>query len=127
MGQPLIHIIRNSVDHGIESPEERKAAGKPFTGTIKLVAKRKGEHVMIEVSDDGVGLSEEDSKKVFDKGATLSPKPTGNESSSGLGLWIVKKIVEEHRGSVFVKSKPGRGSTFGFILPIKIEKDSIAD
>ncbi|NLT49630.1 MAG: HAMP domain-containing histidine kinase [Ignavibacteria bacterium] len=76
------------------------------------------DNVTVEVSDNGVGLSEEDVKKAFNKGVILTPKPTAGEDSSGLGLWIVKKIIEDHNGKVFIKSKLGIGSTFSFQLPI---------
>lgn len=75
--------------------------------------------ITCEVSDDGVGLSDEDQKKVFIKGEKLSPRPTGSETSTGLGLWIVKSIIEEHKGKVFCASKLGSGTTFGFELPIR--------
>jgi len=78
-------------------------------------------NLTVEVNDDGVGLSDEDKKRIFEKGAKLSPRPTGNESSSGLGLWIVKKIIEEHGGNVSVHSKPGVGSKFSFQLPIETQ------
>jgi len=71
------------------------------------------------VKDTGVGLSGEDLKHSFQKGAVLSAKPTGLEKSSGLGLWIVKKIIEEHNGKVWVESKLGDGSTFAFEIPIE--------
>ena len=74
---------------------------------------------VVEVSDNGVGLSEEDLKKSFQKGSILSAKPTGLEQSSGLGLWIVKRIIEEHNGKVWVESKLGSGSTFSFELPLE--------
>jgi signal transduction histidine kinase len=73
--------------------------------------------VVVEVKDNGVGLSEDDLKRSFQKGSVLSAKPTGLEQSSGLGLWIVKKIIEEHGGKVWVESKQGVGSTFAFELP----------
>lgn len=73
--------------------------------------------VVVEVKDTGVGLSDEDLKRSFQKGAVLSAKPTGLEQSSGLGLWIVKKIIEEHGGIVWVESKQGIGSTFAIELP----------
>jgi signal transduction histidine kinase len=76
-------------------------------------------YIAVEVKDNGVGLSEEDLKKSFQKGIMLTPKPTGLEQSSGLGLWIVKKIIEEHDGRVYVNSKEGVGSTFGFELPLE--------
>lgn len=75
--------------------------------------------ITLEVIDNGVGLSETECSQVFEKGALLSPKPTGGETRSGLGLWIVKKIIEEHGGRVWVKSKKGVGSTFGFELPVR--------
>ncbi len=74
--------------------------------------------LIIEVSDNGLGLSEGDIQKAFQRGARLSAKPTGNEPSSGLGLWIVRKLVEAHNGRVWVKSALGKGSTFAFSLPV---------
>ncbi len=75
--------------------------------------------VIVEVSDNGVGLSEDDVAKCFQKGVVLSSQPTGFEQSSGLGLWIVKRIIEDHNGKVGVESKLGAGSTFSFELPTK--------
>ena len=74
--------------------------------------------VVVEVKDNGVGLSEEDQKKCFQKGVKLTPTPTGLEQSSGLGLWIVKRIIDDHDGKVWVESKLNAGSTFGFELPV---------
>lgn len=74
--------------------------------------------ITVEIVDNGVGLSEEDIRRAFTRGGKLSSVPTAGEKSSGLGLWIVKKIIEEHGGRVWVKSKLGHGSTFGFELPI---------
>lgn len=76
-------------------------------------------HIVFSVSDTGQGLSEEDIKSTFQKGATLSSKPTAGESATGLGLWIVKKMIEAHDGYVWVKSKKGEGSTFAFSIPVK--------
>jgi signal transduction histidine kinase len=76
-------------------------------------------HIVYSVSDTGQGLSEEDIKGTFQKGTTLSSKPTGGESATGLGLWIVKKMIEAHDGYVWVKSKKGEGSTFAFSIPVK--------
>lgn len=81
--------------------------------------------VTIEISDNGVGLSDEDLQKIFTKGGKLSSKPTGTESSSGLGLWIVKKIVDAHGGKVWVKSKLGKGSTFIVELPTNLTTDRV--
>ncbi len=74
--------------------------------------------ITVEIVDNGVGLSEEDIRRAFTRGGKLSSVPTAGEKSSGLGLWIVKKIIEEHGGRVWVKSKLGHGSTFGFELPV---------
>ncbi|HPN39316.1 MAG TPA: HAMP domain-containing sensor histidine kinase [Melioribacteraceae bacterium] len=90
----------------------------PANSTVVVNTFFTKEKITVEVTDTGVGLSEEDIKKAFQKGGRLTPKPTGNETSSGLGLWIVKKIIEEHGGRVWVKSKTGKGSTFSFELPI---------
>jgi LPXTG-motif cell wall-anchored protein len=87
-------------------------------GAVRIRAKKEMDSLVVEVSDNGQGLSEEDMKKAFTKGARLSARPTSNEPSSGLGLWIVKRIVEEHKGSVWVRSALGKGSTFAFRLPI---------
>jgi two-component system sensor histidine kinase VicK len=73
----------------------------------------KNNSILLDVTNNGVGLSEDDLKRVFQKGETLSAKPTGMEISSGLGLWSVKKIIEQHHGRVWVESKQGIGSTFG--------------
>lgn len=85
---------------------------------IKVRAYKAGENVVVEVIDNGPGLTEADIKRAFGRGARLSAKPTGGESSSGLGLWIVKKIVEAHHGRVWVKSSIMKGSTFAFELPL---------
>ncbi len=63
--------------------------------------------------------------KIFTKGGKLTPKPTGDESSSGLGLWIVKKLVEAHKGKVWVKSKEGKGSTFIVELPTNLTNSKV--
>jgi len=84
-------------------------------------------HIIFSVSDTGQGLSEEDIKSTFQKGATLSSKPTAGESATGLGLWIVKKMIEAHNGNVWVKSKKGEGSTFAFSIPIKQKEKTTTD
>lgn len=85
---------------------------------IKVRIYKTGEHIVVEVTDNGPGLTEADIKRAFGRGARLSAKPTAGESSSGLGLWIVKKIVEAHHGRVWVKSSIMKGSTFAFELPV---------
>ncbi len=140
IGQPLIHIIRNSIDHGIESPEKRKASGKAPTGTIKLIAKRKGEHVMIEVSDDGSGidpqkvknsalkkgfLSEADAEKmtkdqltnlIFLPGMSTAKNIT-ETSGRGVGMDVVKTKTTALGGSVNMESNVGLGTRICLMLP----------
>ena len=82
-----------------------------------VITKIVNKDVIVEVTDNGFGLTEDEVSHAFEKGSKLSTKPTGNETSSGLGLWIAKKIVEEHKGRVYLKSKKGFGSTFSFTLP----------
>ncbi|MCW4016060.1 MAG: chemotaxis protein CheA [Candidatus Bathyarchaeota archaeon] len=140
IGQPLIHIIRNSVDHGIESPEQRKSAGKDLTGTIKLVARRQGEHVVIEVSDDGAGidsekvkasaikkgfLSEDDAKKMSSEQLTnliflpgMSTSKTITETSGrGVGMDVVKTKTAALGGSVNMETHVGSGTKICLRLP----------
>lgn len=90
----------------------------PKKSKVEIFTKKLKNEVSIEVKDNGYGLTEDEVSYAFEKGMKLSTKPTGGESSSGLGLWIAKRIVEEHEGRVFVKSQKGLGSTFAFTLPI---------
>jgi signal transduction histidine kinase len=108
--EALDNLVNNAIKY---APPETNVEIRSF---IKDANKK---YVVVEVKDTGVGLSEEDIKKSFQKGTVLTPKPTGLEQSSGLGLWIVKKIIEEHNGRVYVNSKEGVGSTFGFELPVE--------
>jgi len=87
-------------------------------GEVRVESSLEGEKVIIKVIDNGLGLSEEDLSRAFQRGARLSAKPTADEPTSGLGLWIVKRLVEAMKGKVWVKSVLGKGSTFAFSLPI---------
>lgn len=108
--EALDNFVNNAIKY---APPETIVEIKSY---VKEGAKRM---VVVEVKDNGYGLSEDDLKKSFQKGAVLSNKPTGLEQSSGLGLWIVKRIIEEHNGKVWVESKLSVGSTFAFELPIE--------
>ncbi len=79
--------------------------------------------IVVGVSDNGPGLSENDVKKAFKRGSKLTARPTAGEPSSGLGLWIVKKLIEAHKGKVWVRSKLEKGSTFYFLVPMKQDYD----
>lgn len=109
ISEALDNFINNAIKY---APPETKVEVR---SSIKEENKK---YVVVEVEDNGVGLSDDDIKKSFQKGVILSSKPTGFEQSSGLGLWIVKRIIEEHDGRVWVKSQLGKGSTFAFELPI---------
>lgn len=113
MKEVLDNLINNAIKFGTKDTE---VVLESFFTDTKLT---------IEISDNGVGISDGDLKKVFTKGGKLSAKPTGNESSSGLGLWIVKKLVEAHNGKVWVKSKLGKGSTFVIEIPTNLVTDKV--
>lgn len=143
IGDPLIHLIRNSIDHGIESPEERTKAGKPEFGTVALRAYPDGNTVVIEVEDDGAGINTE---KVLSKaiskglltqkeGEMLTQQEIGNLlfragfstvdivtdlSGRGVGLDVVKSKIESLNGTVEIKSTLGQGSKFTIRLPLTL-------
>jgi two-component system chemotaxis sensor kinase CheA len=141
ISDPLMHILRNSVDHGIESPAEREAAGKDPTGNITLRASRERDHVIIEVIDDGAGLDVQGIKnKAIEKGVR-SPEEldamddsaiydlifhpgfsTADEvtdtSGRGVGMDVVHDTVTQLDGSVNVDSTPGEGTTVALRLPV---------
>jgi two-component system chemotaxis sensor kinase CheA len=137
---PLIHLLRNAVDHGIESPREREAVGKSRVGTITLTAEQLGKDVVISVSDDGGGLdlrairgaiskrsgvdaqllSDEDLREaIFTSGITTSPIIT-DISGRGVGLDVVRRNVEALHGRIDVESELGQGATFTLILPLTL-------
>ena len=139
IGDPLVHLVRNSLDHGIESPEERLAAGKPETGTVLLSASHRGGNIVIEIRDDGRGLPRDkilnkaierglakaddnlSDKEVYDlifqPGFSTAEKVT-DISGRGVGMDVVKRGLEAMRGRVDVNSKPGVGTTFTIRLPL---------
>ncbi len=137
---PLIHLLRNAVDHGIESPAQREAMGKPRRGTITLTAEQLGKDVVLCVSDDGAGLdieairrtiarqarideqtlSEDDLKEaIFNAGVSTSPIIT-DISGRGVGLDVVRRNVEALHGRVDVDWTPGAGSVFTLTLPLRL-------
>jgi len=143
ISDPLMHVLRNAVDHGIEPPEERAAAGKPETGTIELRAEREHDTVVITVEDDGGGVDVDAVKdKAVSKGLAtrseleslpdeeiydyiLEPGFSTNDeitdvSGRGVGMDVVKTTVEALDGSVSVTSTPGEGTTFRIRLPVSV-------
>ena len=138
---PLTHMVRNAVDHGVESPEQRKAGGKPEKGTVTLEAYHKGGHIVIELGDDGKGLDREKIlKKAVERGLArpdeeltdgaihdfifhpgLSTAEQVSEvSGRGVGMDVVRRAIEKLRGKVEVQSRPGKGSTFTIQLPLTL-------
>jgi len=143
LAEPLAHVVRNAADHGIETAEERQAAGKPPRGTIRLNAFHDGDQVVIEVSDDGRGLnrdkivrraiasgivSTEDTLRLNDTEAlqlVFAPGlSTADEiteiSGRGVGLDVVKTALDELKGSVEIESEPGKGTTFRLLVPLTL-------
>lgn len=91
----------------------------PEKSKVDVFTKVQNKNVVVEVSDNGYGLTEDEIERAFEKGTRFSNKISEGESGTGLGLWIAKKIVEEHDGKIYVKSKKGFGSTFSFCLPFE--------
>jgi two-component system chemotaxis sensor kinase CheA len=141
LGDPLMHLVRNALDHGIESPEARAAKGKPAKGTLRLNAYHESGAIAIEIIDDGAGMNREkilnkarereiigptqtlsDSEifaLIFEPGFSTADKVT-NISGRGVGLDVVKRNITALRGSVEVESKEGQGSTFRIRLPLTL-------
>jgi two-component system chemotaxis sensor kinase CheA len=142
IGDPLVHIIRNAIDHGVESPEERAKAGKPKKATVQLLAKHHGGEVWIQISDDGRGLARDkilekarsrglvDGDRselkdgevyalIFEPGFSTAEQVT-DVSGRGVGMDVVKRNIEKLKGRVDVSSQPGQGSTFTLRIPLTL-------
>ncbi|MFN3954101.1 MAG: chemotaxis protein CheA [Pararhodobacter sp.] len=138
---PLTHMIRNAVDHGLESPEDRLAAGKPEEGTVILSAAHRSGRVMIDISDDGAGINRPRVRKIAEEkglispGAELSPTEIDNLlflpgfsskeevsalSGRGVGLDVARSEVLALGGRVSITSTPGEGTTFSISLPLTL-------
>jgi len=141
LNEPLVHLIRNSIDHGIELPEARAAAGKHAQGLVHLSAVHSGSHVLIEIKDDGAGLDSDAIRaKAISKGiiapeAELSEKEifsliftpgfstaaqVTNISGRGVGMDVVKRRIEALRGAIEVNSQKGTGTTITLKLPLTL-------
>ncbi len=136
---PIMHCVRNSVDHGVEAPDVRVAAGKSETGTVLLKASNEGNLIVIEITDDGAGINVEKVKNkaiqkglihpdkvlsdqeayqlIFEPGFSTADK-ISNVSGRGVGLDVVKTMIEKLNGTVTVFSTPGKGTTFSIKLPL---------
>ncbi|MBZ5501309.1 MAG: chemotaxis protein CheA [Acidobacteriia bacterium] len=143
LAEPMAHLVRNAADHGIETVEEREAAGKPVRGTILLNAYHDGDQVVIEISDDGRGLNREKIvRRAVERGIVsaeeamrlnetqqlelcfapgLSTADAVTEiSGRGVGLDVVKTALEALKGSVEVESQPGKGTTYRLLVPLTL-------
>lgn len=120
---PFVPIDPQKVDEIIDNLLSNAVKFSPKFGKVKITVKKSDNFVEVSISDNGLGLSQEDISKAFQRGVKLSAQPTANEPSSGFGLWIVKKLVEAHHGRVKITSALGKGSTFSVLFPISgIEK-----
>jgi len=141
LNDPLVHIIRNSIDHGIEGPEDRLAAGKPRQGTVHLTAEHSGDSVILTIRDDGKGLDSEAIRNkaierklisestelserelfnlIFAPGFSTAQKITG-VSGRGVGMDVVKQSIEALRGTIDILSHKGEGTTITIKLPLTL-------
>lgn len=141
LGEPLTHLIRNAVDHGIESAETRIAAGKPAEGTLSLSAEHRSGRILIRIADDGAGINrervfakavekgliapdaqlskEEIDLLIFAPGFSTAAQVT-NVSGRGVGMDVVRQNVKELGGRITIDSEPGSGTTFTLTLPLTL-------
>lgn len=141
IGDPMVHLVRNALDHGVESPEERVRKGKPEHGTVHLNASHEGGNIVIEISDDGAGLPKDKIFKkalengLIDEDAVLSDEKiydlifqpgfstaaeVSDVSGRGVGMDVVRRNIKELGGNVEVSSQPEKGSTFTIRLPLTL-------
>ncbi|MGI9104198.1 MAG: chemotaxis protein CheA [Terriglobales bacterium] len=143
LAEPLVHLVRNAVDHGIETCEERRAAGKPAQGTLRLHAFHQGNQVVIEVSDDGRGIDNavltakavarglvtleqaarmadsDITDLIFEPGFSTAEQVT-QISGRGVGMDVVRAAVQKLKGTISVETTPGQGTTFRLRLPLTL-------
>ena len=141
IGDPMVHLVRNSLDHGIESPAARRAAGKPETGMVCLNAYHEGGNIVIEITDDGAGLNTDKILRkareqglvgedevlsedkihdlIFHAGFSTADE-VSDVSGRGVGMDVVRRNIKDLGGVVEVKSAPGQGSTFTIRLPLTL-------
>ncbi|MEM9173288.1 MAG: chemotaxis protein CheA [Pseudomonadota bacterium] len=141
MGDPLVHLVRNSLDHGLESPEVRAAAGKPEVGTLTLNAYHEGGNIVIEVTDDGAGVNKDKVlSKAIEQGLVSADESLSDDqianlifmpgfstaeqvsdlSGRGVGMDVVRRNIADLGGQVSVRTETGVGSTFTIRLPLTL-------
>jgi two-component system chemotaxis sensor kinase CheA len=141
MMDPLVHLLRNAIDHGLEAPDERRARGKPEVGTVRVEAAQVGQRIALRIADDGRGIQLEKVRQraiqmglideqteitvqdalrlIFEPGFS-SAEQVGEVSGRGVGLDIVKRTVERLNGAITVHTEAGRGTAFEILLPITL-------
>ena len=141
LAEPITHMLRNAIDHGLEKPEEREAAGKPAEGTVRLAALHRSGRIVIEISDDGKGINRERvkgiavSRGLIAEDAVLTDDEIDNliflpgfstaetitdVSGRGVGMDVVKRSIQALGGRISIASTPGKGSTFTLSLPLTL-------
>jgi two-component system chemotaxis sensor kinase CheA len=141
LSEPMTHLIRNAIDHGIEPPDERRAAGKDPEGTLSLSAEQKAGRIIIRIADDGRGidrdrvlakaisnglvaaeaqLSDDDINQLIFAPGFSTAAQVSNISGRGVGMDVVKQNVKELGGRITIESVPGRGTTFSLALPLTL-------
>ncbi len=143
LNDPLVHLVRNAVDHGVESAEQRAAAGKPEKSVVQLSARQEGDHIVISIADDGRGmraevlrnkaiekglitpeaasaLSEEDSLNLVFMPGFSTKDEVSSVSGRGVGMDVVRTNIMKLNGTISIESEPGRGSVFTITLPLTL-------
>ena len=143
LGDPLVHLVRNAVDHGIESPEERQRAGKPTTGRVVLSAEQEGDHILISISDDGKGMDPEKlrsiavEKKLLEADAAArltdnqafelifmagfsTASEVSNISGRGVGMDVVRSNIQQINANIEIRSVKGEGTTMLIRVPLTL-------
>ncbi|MEE2950792.1 MAG: chemotaxis protein CheA [Pseudomonadota bacterium] len=141
LADPLTHMIRNAIDHGLEKPEDRLAAGKAEEGTVKVAAMHRSGRIVIEISDDGAGINRKKVKEIAGNKGLIPPDANLSDdeidnliflpgfstasqisqlSGRGVGMDVVKRSIQALGGRVSITSKPGKGSTFTMSLPLTL-------
>ena len=141
LSDPITHMLRNAIDHGLEGPDERIAAGKPAEGVVKLAALHRGGRIVIEVRDDGRGINRPKVRQIAESRGLVTPEAvlTDEEtdnliflpgfstaeavsdiSGRGVGMDVVRRSVQALGGRISISSRPGQGSTFTLSLPLTL-------
>jgi two-component system chemotaxis sensor kinase CheA len=146
VGDPLVHLVKNAVDHGVAPPEEREAAGKSTEASVTVRTERVGDEAVVTVEDDGRGIDPEDVRRravdrglldpaetptedelldlVFEPGLSTAEEVT-NTSGRGVGTDVVDRVVADLDGAVDVESNPGEGTVFRLTLPVSVAADEL--